>query len=103
MSDKKGYTHIKKLEREILELLANGKTQREVAEHFGFRDKYVVKTFVSRHKQRLKEQQAGITPGRKGRPSKGSVPTGADKDNEIKRLHMENELLRDFLRAAGRK
>ena len=103
MSAKNGYTHIKKLEREVLELLASGKTQREVAEYFGFRDKYGVKEFVKRHNKRQKEQQAGITPGRKGRPSKGRVLTGVDKDNKIKRLQMENELLRDFLRVAGRK
>lgn len=103
MSGENGYTHIKKLEREILELLANSKTQREVAEYYGFRDKYVVKEFVKRHNKRQKEQQAGITPGRKGRPPKGYEPAELDKDNKIKRLTMENELLRDFLRAAGRK
>ena len=103
MSEKKGYTHVKELEREVLELLASGKTQREVAEHFGFRDKYVVKDFIKRHNKRQKEQQAGITPGRRGRPPKGHAADGVDKDNEIKRLQMENKLLRDFLRAAGRK
>lgn len=103
MSAKNGYTHIKKLEREVLEQLASGSTQREVAEHFGFKSKSVVKAFVKRHNKRQKEQQAGITPGRKGRPPKGYEPTELDKDNKIKRLSMENELLRDFLRAAGRK
>jgi hypothetical protein len=46
--------------------------------------------------------EAGITPRRRGRPPKGYKLTEDEKDNEIKRLKMENELLRDFLRAAGR-
>jgi len=46
-------------------------------------------------------QQAA--PRRKGRPPNGYRLTENDKDNEIKRLQMENELLRDFLRAFGRK
>jgi len=31
------------------------------------------------------------------------VPSEKEKDNEIKRLKMENELLQNFLRLAGRK
>jgi transposase len=103
MIEKRDYTQIQKLEKEVLELLSNGKTQREVAEHFGFKDKYVVKTFVRRHNKQQKELQVGITRGRKGRPAKRQEASEGNKDNEIKRLQMENELLRDFLCAAGRK
>jgi transposase len=42
-------------------------------------------------------------PRRRGRPPKGNRVTEKDKDNEIKRLTMENELLRDFLRVCGRR
>ena len=45
-------------------------------------------------------QQAA--PRSRGRPPKGNGVTEKDKDNEIKRLTMENELLRDFLRVCGR-
>jgi hypothetical protein len=45
----------------------------------------------------------GIVPRRRGRLPKGFLTTEQEKDNEIKRLKMENELLRDFLRIAGRK
>ena len=44
---KGNYTHVQKLLPEIKAMLASGKTQREVAEYFGFRDKYVVKRLVS--------------------------------------------------------
>ncbi|MEE1491870.1 MAG: hypothetical protein UGF45_07600 [Massilioclostridium sp.] len=47
--------------------------------------------------------EAGIMPRRRGRPPKGYVPTKQEKENEIRRLKMENELLRDFLRLAGRR
>ena len=103
MSEKSRYAHVKEHEREVLELLANGKTQRDVAEYFGFWDKYVVKGFVKRHNKQQKEQQAGIALSRKGRPPKNYEPTEANIGSEIKRLQMENELLRDFLRTAGRK
>lgn len=105
MSDKKNkdYTHMSAFKNEILEMKSLGKTNREIAEHFGFRDKYVVKQFIARHNRNAKRLDAGILPSRRGRPPKGYVPTEQDKDNEIKRLKMENELLRDFLHLAGRK
>ena len=42
--EKRKYTHIQVLLPEIKGMLAEGKTQREVAEHYGFKDKQVVKT-----------------------------------------------------------
>ena len=45
------YTHIEAVKSEVMEMLAQGKTQREVAEAFGFRDKYVVKEFIKRHRR----------------------------------------------------
>ena len=97
------YTHIKAVEKEIFEMKKAGKTNREIAEHYGFKDKYVVKQLVSRHNRQKRYEAAGILPRRRGRPPKGYIPTEKEKDNEIKRLKMENELLRDFLHLAGRK
>ena len=37
--EKRKYTHIQVLLPEIKGMLAEGKTQREVAEHYGFKDK----------------------------------------------------------------
>ena len=87
----------------MLEMRAARKTNREIAEYFGFQDKYVVKRWAKQYNWRMQEMEAGITPRRRGRPPKGYVPTEQEKENEIRRLKMENELLRDFLWLAGRR
>ncbi len=43
---KRNYTQVQGLLPEIKVMLSEGKTQREVAEHFGFQDKYVVKQLL---------------------------------------------------------
>ena len=45
---KRNYTHIKELLPEIEAMVAEGMTQREIAEHFGFKDKLVVKEALKR-------------------------------------------------------
>ena len=97
------YTHVQAVEKEMLEMKAEGKTNREIAEYFGFQDKYVVKRWVKRSNRRMRQMEAGITPRRRERPPKGYVPTEQEKENEIRRLKMQNELLRDFLRLARRR
>lgn len=97
----RGYTKIQGIREEILKMCAEGKTQREIAAYFGFKDKYIVKEYLKRERRKERAQAYGILPRRRGRPPKDHVPT--EEENEIKRLRMENELLRDFLRAAGRK
>ena len=87
----------------MLEMKAEGKTNREIAEYFGFQDKYVVKRWVKRYNRQKREMEAGIMPRHRGRPPKGYVPTEQEKENEIGRLKMENELLRNFLRLARRR
>lgn len=39
---KRNYTHIKELLPTIQTMVAEGMTQRETAEHFGFQDKYLL-------------------------------------------------------------
>jgi len=101
--NKRQYTHIQALDAEITQMWSEGKTQREIADYYGFKDKYVVKRYLKRQRKKQRCIEAGITPRRRGRPPKGYTSTEADKDQEIKRLKMENELLRDFLRIAGKK
>ena len=55
--EKRNYTHIQELLPQNKAMLAEGKTQREVAEHYGFKDKYVVKQLLTR--ERRKERRAG--------------------------------------------
>lgn len=102
---KRNYTHIQALLPEIKAMLAEGKTQREVAEHYGFKDKYVVKRLLTRERRKERKLEVGILPRPKGRPRKDAVPRDivAEQAYEIHRLQMENKLLRDFLHFTGRK
>jgi len=88
------YTHIKVNKAQITEMREKGKTFREIAEHFGFKDKYVVKEFFKRERRNMLKE-----PKHRGR--KPAV-TLQECKYEIKRLRMENELLRDFLKETER-
>lgn len=85
---KRNYTHVQELLPEIEAMLGLGKTQREVAEYFGFRDKYVVKSLVKRERAKQRKREAGITIRPKGRPRKAASPRDivAEQAYEIQRL-----------------
>ncbi|TCL55793.1 hypothetical protein [Allofournierella massiliensis] len=102
---KRNYTHVQMLLPEIKAMLAEGKTQREVAEYYGFRDKQVVKRLLERERRKERKLEAGIRPRPKGRPRKDAAPGDvvAEQACEIQRLRTENKLLRDFLRFTERK
>lgn len=102
---KRNYTHVQLLLPEIEAMIASGKTQREVAEQFGFKDKRVVKNLLNRQREKRRRLAAGIVPRPKGRPRKTVQPRdiAAEQAYEIQRLQMENKLLRDFLQSTGRK
>lgn len=99
------YTHVQMLLPEIEAMMAEGKTQREVAEYFGFKDKYVVKRLLNRQREKRRKLEAGIVPRPKGMPRKDAAPrdVATEQAYEIARLRMENKLLRDFLQFAERK
>ena len=103
--EKRNYTHIQALLPEIKAMLAEGKTQREVAGYYGFQDKQVVKRLLEHERRKERKLEAGILPRPKGRPRKDAAPRNivAEQAYEIHRLQMENKLLRDFLRSTGRK
>jgi hypothetical protein len=88
---------------EVKEMVLNGKTQKEIAIYFGFKDKLVIKELLKRERRKERNIAAGIIPRTKGRPRKSDVVSVNSKDNEIKRLKMEIELLRSFLQITGRK
>lgn len=96
------YTHIEIIKKEILQMRASGKSRREIWEHFGISKKQY-ENFLNRFNRAQRGLAVGVLPRRRGRPPKGYVQSDGDKDSEIKRLKMENDLLRDFLRAVGRK
>ena len=109
----RSYRNIKMHEEEILEMKSNGMTKREIGEKLGFSIKQLT-NFTTRHNQNQKKLEAGIALKQKGRPPKDYVITEDDKvaklkyiiarkDSKIKRLEMENELMRDFLSLTERK
>ena len=109
----RNYRNISIYEKEIIELWNNGKTLREIAEKYGFTLKQV-KNFKTRYNKKQRKLEAGIAIHKKGRPAKDRVITEemksselryiiARKDATIKRLEMENELMRDFLSLTERK
>ena len=102
---KRNYTHVQALLPEIKAMPAEGKTQREVAEHYGFKNKQVVKKLLARERRKERKLAAGILPRPKGRMRKDAAPRNivAEQAYEIERLQMENKLLRDFLHFTGRK
>ena len=103
--EKRKYTHVQELLPEIKAMLTEGRSQREIAEHLGLRDKHVVKGLLKRERRKERKIEAGLKLRPKGRPRKRAeaVDIVAEQAYEIKRLKMENELLRDFLRFTERK
>jgi len=92
------------LGEEIFKLKEEGKTNREIGELYGLSKKQMT-NLITRHNRREEKKALGIVPRRSGRPPKNAEPSGKtdkEKDYEIKRLRMENKLLRDFLHLAGR-
>lgn len=95
---KRNYTHLQALLPEILEMVEAGKTKREIADHYGLKDKNVVKQLLLRERRKEEKRKAGILPRPKGRPRKNHQ----DEKYELERLRMENKLLRDFLQFTER-
>lgn len=87
----------------VLSLIAEGKTYREISEIYQLGGKRVVEQLMGRYRRKQRLLEAGITPHQKGSKRIKHVPTEQEKDMEIKRLKMENKLLRSFLQNAGRR
>ena len=114
----RSYRHIKEYEKEILELRTQGKTNREIREKFGLTKKQL-EGFINRYNNNQKKLESGISLKTRGRPRKDgkALPPSiqqlskltqlqyeiASKERYIKRLEMENELMRDFLSLTERK
>jgi len=76
---------------------AEGKSRQEMGDTLGL-EKLQIKEFIKRHNRRKKEGH--VLP--KQRDRKPAI-TLQEYKYENKRLKMENDLLRSFLRAAGRR
>lgn len=109
----RSYRHIQEYEKEILEMREKGYTRREIAEKLGM-TKEQIKGFIRRYNRSQEKLEAGISLKKRGRPRKDYVVSEQDriaelkyilsrKEAKIKRLEMENELMRDFLSLTERK
>ena len=85
---------------EIKRMVAAGKTQTEIAEHFNLKDRFVVHQILKR--ERHKETELTALPKKKGRPAKNPPQTISAIQAENKQLKMENELMRSFMEIARR-
>lgn len=94
---KRKWTNMKVIEAGIEEMRKAGKTRQEIAEHFGLSKKQIV-DWVTRYNKEQAKLSKGILPRKRGRPRKDGQPPHEDEATELKRLRMENQLLRDFLR-----
>ena len=91
------YTNIAQYSEKILKLKSQGYTRREIAEQIGLSIDQIHQFFCRYHRNQRKIA-TGNLPKRKGRP-----PKAERMEDELQRLRMENELLRDFLSLTERK
>lgn len=113
----RSYRYIQQYENEILKLKEEGYSQREIGEEIGF-SKEQIKEFLKRYRRNQAKIAAEISLKRKGRPRKNGIELPpslqqlskvrqlqyelASKERYIKRLEMENKLMRNFLLVTGR-
>ena len=112
------YRHMQDYEKEIIELINQGNTLREIGNKLGFTHKQM-RDFKTRYNKKQRKIEAGKTIHKKGRPCKkaGELPPSiqkldklaqmryviASKDRYIKKLEMEIKLMLDFLLLTERK
>lgn len=108
----RSYSYISNYEREILELKEQGLTMSDIGEKLGF-TRQQVHDFITRYNSKKRKLESGIVVNPKGGPRKDGTSISPSveqlsklkqlqyeldrKERYIKRLEMENELMRDFL------
>lgn len=98
MSGKKGQKHYgEEIKNEVRRRRAAGESLKTISREMGV-SKYSVQSWCG---LRPETQLRQMAPLPKGRPK--AVKTIEDYEKENKRLRMEVELMRDFLRCTGRR
>lgn len=100
--EKRKWTNMKLIEAGIIEMRKAGKTRQEIAGNFGLSKKQI-ENWVTRYNKEQAKLSKGILPKRRGRPRQDGQPPHQDEASELKRLRMENQLLRDFVQFTERK
>ena len=79
----------------IMKLIHEGHSYSEIAEDLGLKNEKVIINLV----YRINHPKENSLPKKRGRKPKENL---RDYNDEIKRLKMENQLLRDFLSLIGK-
>ena len=98
---KRKYTHMNEYEAVILAMRQSGCTRREIADELGLSVRQIG-TWITRYNKRQALLLSGKARKIRGRPRKGGKPLQERIETELKRLRMENKLLRDFLQSTER-
>ena len=96
------YTKVAQLAEIVRERHNQGETYREIATGFGL-EKKQLKKLMERQRRKERMLVAGYIPRPKGRPRKELVSEETKQHNELVKLRMQVELLRNFLFEAGRR
>lgn len=103
MAGKKGMKHYgTAIIEEVLKMKDEGKTNLQIGHHFKL-DRLTIKRLLYRYNRKLRQPERENPPRKRGRPRKIYPHTPEGKDELIKQLTMENELLRSFLSDIGRR
>ena len=90
-------------EKAIMERMnSDGCSHRAVGDYFGY-SRNQIKWYFERQNKKARIGVNLTSPKRKGRPRKTPVTSEREYELRIKELEREVELLRSFLRVAGRR
>ena len=96
------YTKVEGLTAVIRARKAAGETNRAIGESYGLSLKQV-KGLINRQNRKERMQAAGYVLRSRGRPRKEAASEEVRQHNELVKLRMQVELLRNFLSEAGRR
>ena len=96
------YTKVEELGEIVRERHQQGESYREIAVSYGLEMKQV-KKLMERQRRKERMLAAGYIPRPKGRPRKEPANEETKQHNELVKLRMQVELLRNFLFEAGRR
>ena len=96
------YTKVGQLVEIVRERQNQGETYGEIAARYGL-ERRQVKSLMERQRRKERMLAAGYISRPKGRPHKEPVSEEGKQRNELAKLRMQVELLRNFLSEAGRR
>lgn len=96
-----GKQYLKEILPKVLEMKEQGYTHRMIGEELGYTYEQI-KKLIYRYNKSKRSSSIAISVHR-GRPRTKPITRQEEFTARIKQLEMENELLRSFLQAAGRR